>query len=131
MPIEYWIEKDRRRVRAVVTGDFTTDEMLRAVQGSTQDSEFEPGFDVLSDHTQVGEPLTTQQAKQLSSYLQDLQSVMAHARWAVVTSKPASVGMMRMLGVLLEQVPMELRVFTAMDEAEAWLSQPKQWDRGG
>ena len=125
MPIKYWIEKDHRRVRAVVSGDFTIDDVFRAIQSSTEDADFEPGFDVLSDHTDVGEPLTTQQARQMSSYIESLSRALAHSRWAVITKKPASFGMMRMLSVFLEQVPMVLRVFGNLEEAERWLSQPK------
>jgi hypothetical protein len=125
MPIKYWIEKDHHRVRAVVSGDITIDDVYRAIQGSTEDADFEPGFDVLSDHTDVGQPLTIQQAKQMSSYLESLSGVMAHSRWAVITNQPASFGMMRMLSVFLEQVPMVLKVFGTLEEAERWLSQPK------
>lgn len=125
MPIKYWIEKDHRRVRAVVSGDFTIDDVFRAIQSSTEDADFETGFDVLPDHTDVGEPLTPLQARQISSYLKSLSGVMAHSRWAVITRKPASFGMMRMLSVFLEQVPMVLRVFGTLEEAERWLSRPK------
>ena len=101
-------------------------DMFRAIRSSTEDSGFEPGFDVLSDHTDVGKPLTTEQALQLSSYLDSLRSVMQHSRRAVVTSKPASFGMMRMLSVYLEQAPMILRFFKTLEEAEKWLSQPRE-----
>lgn len=125
MPIKYWIEKDHRRIRAVVSGDFTEEDILQAIENSTKDADFEPGFDVLSDHRDVGEPLNTQQAWQISSCLDSLFRVMAHSRWAVVTNKPASFGMMRMLSVLLEQVPIVLRIFGSLEEAERWLSEPK------
>ena len=125
MPIEYWIEKDRRRIRAVVSGDVKTEEILQTLKGSTEHSDFQPGFDILSDHTDVGEPLSTQQARLMSAYLMGIRKMMAHSRWAVVTRKPASFGMMRMLAVFLEEVPMTLRVFGTLVEAEEWLSQPK------
>ena len=125
MPIKYWIEKNNRRIRAVVSGNITADETFRAIKESTEDPDFEPGFDVLSDHTSIGEPLTTQQATEMSSYLKKLSGVMTHSRWAVITKNPASYGMMRMLSVFLEEVPMKLEVFGNMEEAETWLSQPK------
>jgi hypothetical protein len=46
MPIKYWIEKDHRRVRAVVSGDFTIDDVFRAIQSSTEDADFEPGIEL-------------------------------------------------------------------------------------
>ncbi len=126
MSIKYWIEKDRRRIRAVASGDVTTEEILQALKGSTEHDDFQPGFDILSDHTNVGEPLSTQQARLMSAYLVGIRKVMANSRWAVVTRKPASFGMMRMLSVFLEEVPMTLRIFGTMEEAEEWLSQPKE-----
>ena len=123
MPIKYWIEKDHRRIRAVVSEDITVDDVFTAIKGATEDADFEPGFDVLSDHTEVVAPLTTKQAEQMSSYLSSLSKVMAHSRWAVITKNPASYGMMRMLWVFLEEVPMELKIFETMEEAYKWLSQ--------
>ena len=125
MSIKCWIDKDHRRVQAVVSGDFTIDDIFRAIKGSTEDADFEPGFDILSDHTDVGEPLTAPQAEQMSSYLKNLSKVMAHSRWAVITNHPASYGMMRMLSVFLEELPMVLEIFGTLEEAERWLSQPK------
>ncbi|UCD81599.1 MAG: hypothetical protein JSW26_09310 [Desulfobacterales bacterium] len=129
MPIKYWIDKDHRCVRAIVSGEFTIDDIFQAIKDSTEDVDFEPGFDVLSDHTNVGEPLTTQQATQLSSYLKNMSSVMAHARWAVVTKDPASFGMMRMLSVFLQEVPMVLKIFETLEEGEKWLFQSKENQR--
>ena len=69
MPIEYWIEKELHRVRAVVTDDFTTDEILNTLQTVSEDADYEASFDVLSDHTNIGEPLTYHQNKNLETAL--------------------------------------------------------------
>ena len=131
MPIEHWIEKDRHRVRAVVTGEFTNDEIFQAIRASVEDPEFRAGFDILSDHTQIGTPITTQQAEALSSYLRGFSKYFAGSRWAVVTTKPASYGMMRMLSVFVEKVPMSLQVFKTVSEAETWLATPKEAKSSG
>lgn len=125
MPINYWIEKDHRHIRSIVSGNITIDDIFQTINASIEDADFEPGFDILSDHTEISEPLTTIQANQVSSYLKNLHSVMAYSRWAVITKLPASYGMMRMLSVFLEEVPMELNIFDTLEEAEKWLSQPK------
>jgi len=62
---------------------------------------------------------------EISSYLKNLYGVMAHSRWAVITKNPASYGMMWILSVFFEEVPMELNIFGTMEAAERWLSQPK------
>lgn len=128
MPIKQWVEPDRRRIRAVVDGDCSIFEMLGAIDFAIRDPDFVPGFDVLSDHTKIGEPLTTPQAQAIVTHLEGLAEQMAGSRWAVVTRKPASYGMMRMLSVLIKSVPMRLEVFSSFDEAEQWLASPRLAD---
>lgn len=125
MPIVTRIEKDRKRVIAIVTGDLSIDEMINAINSSTKDPDFERGFDVLSDHTGINEPISTTQAEALARHLESLKEFYSGSRWAVVTRKAASYGMMRMLSVFLTKVPMELQAFYSLEEAEAWLSLSK------
>lgn len=131
MPIRIWVEKDRRLVRAVVMGSITVGEIVEAIDASIRDPDFEPGFDILSDHTAIGEPLTPSQAQQTAAHLMKFSPSMAGARWAVVVGTPASYGMMRMLAVLLERIPMTLRAFTSLADAEAWLARTSERPRGG
>ncbi len=109
----------------MVSGDFTFDEILDTVTKAVNDPDFVPGCDILSDHTQVGEVLTMSQARRLTVHLRGLSEHFAGARWAVVTTKPASYGMMRMLSVLVEEVPMQLEVFHSFEDAERWLGEPR------
>ena len=46
-------------------------------------------------------------------------------RWAIVATVPASYGMMRMLSVHAERVPMDARVFERAEDAESWLDSPR------
>ncbi|MEJ2054430.1 MAG: hypothetical protein P8X42_10955, partial [Calditrichaceae bacterium] len=85
--------------------------------------DFKPGFNVLSDHTQIKKSITTKQVQALSSHIQKLKPYLADTRWAVLTAKKSSYGMMRMLSVYLESIPVELEVFYKLEEAEAWLNQ--------
>ena len=65
------------------------------------------------------------QAHQMTAYVENMKEVMGHSRWALVTTKPASYGMMRMLSAMLEPVPIIIRIFDTLEEADDWLSQPK------
>ena len=125
MPIVTRIERDRKRVIAIVTGDLFLDEMINAINSATEDPDFEPGFDVLSDHTGINAPISTTQAETLASHLESLKEYYSGSRWAVVTEEAASYGMMRMLSVFLTKVPMDLEVFYSFEEAEKWLSVSK------
>ncbi len=121
MPIHYSIDPERRLVLATVRGDFTLDEIVASIDNAVQDSAFEPGFNVLSDHREVGNPITPTQLMQTVEHIGRDQSPLAGARWAVVTTKPASWGMMRAFAVWAESIPLTIQVFRSMEEAEAWL----------
>lgn len=122
MPIVTRIERDRKRVIAILTGDISLDEMINTINSSIADPDFEPGFDVFSDHTGINAAIKTTQAEILASHLESLKKYYSGSRWAVVTKEAASYGMMRMLSVFLASIPMELRVFYSFEEAENWLS---------
>lgn len=123
MPLEYRIDRERRRIVVTVTGDFTMEEIVALIDTSTTDPDFEPGFDVLSDHTGVGRVITPAQAQGMVAHLRSISERVAYARWAVVATKAASYGMLRMVAALAEAVPMTVEVFSTVEEAEAWLGE--------
>ncbi|MEW6674202.1 MAG: hypothetical protein AB1427_21110 [Thermodesulfobacteriota bacterium] len=124
MPIKIWIEKDQKRVRVVVTGTFSTDDIFQAIDRIRDDPDFESGFAILSDHTGIDTAITPTQAQSTAAHIEQLSRHFAGAKWAVVTQKDASYGMMRMLSVYLETVPVYLQVFRSFEEAEDWLAGP-------
>jgi hypothetical protein len=121
MAIRYWIDKDRKLIRAELTGSFTIEEMFNVIKDTLNDPGFEKGFNILSNHLKVKRFITTPQVKGLAGLLASFRHVLENAKWAVVTVNPASFGMMRMLAVYLEDVPMELRIFETEREALQWL----------
>lgn len=120
MPIRIWIDQECGIVRGVVEGAFETAEMMEALNGILEDDAFTPGTPVLSDHRTVSTVLTREQAMAVAARLAAMAPQLAGMRWAVVTTHPASYGMMRMLSVLLEDAGVEMRIFEEMDEAEGW-----------
>jgi hypothetical protein len=124
MPIRYWIDKDRRLVRFTLSGVFSTREMFDAVGGALRDPKIEKGFDVLSDHSRIERFITTPEVTDLVQFIAGFNSLMKDAKWAVITRHPASYGMMRMLSVYLENIPMKLRLFESEDDALDWLRPP-------
>lgn len=125
MPITVQVRADEKLVRFEIVGDFTLAEIFDAIDGALEDAAFEPGFNVLTDHRRVGEPLTTFQAEQTVAHLDSLRDRIGGARWAAVVKTPASRGMLRMVATLAERVPVEVRLFESIREAEAWLAEPK------
>ncbi len=125
MPIRFWIEADKKRVRAVVTGEVTDKEIVEALDHIAADPEFKSGFDVLSDHMNITKAITTEQVKLTSAHIDELSKRLSGIRWAVVTKSDASYGMMRMLSTFLEPARISLNVFRSMDQAEEWLAGPR------
>lgn len=123
MPIRNFIDEKAARVVSTVSGEFTIEEIVTAISESVLDPRFRPGFQILSDHTAVGSPLTPDQAKMMIAHLETLGKYLKDSRWAVVTHKDASFGMFRMASVLAERIPMEIRAFYSHEEAEAWLAE--------
>ncbi|MBN2585934.1 MAG: hypothetical protein JXA64_01480 [Candidatus Fermentibacteraceae bacterium] len=124
MGIRVWVEPERRLVRIEIVGDSSTAEIIDAIDSAVSDPRTEPGFNILSDHTGVGEPLTTPQAHEMADHFHKLIDIMSGSRWAVVSRKAASIGMMRMLAVLLNNIPMTVEIFDSIEEAEEWLFSP-------
>lgn len=124
MPIKLWVDTDNQRVRAIVTGNFSTAEILRSINQAVEDPEFKPGFNILSDHTGIDTAITPEQAQMTAAHMEQLARYFTGSKWAVVTATDISYGMMRMLSVYLENIPVYLQVFRSMAEAEDWLSMP-------
>lgn len=121
MPIRHWIDREHRLIRAEVSGSTSIEQMQECIREAICHPDFDVGFNIYSDHTRVTEIINTEQVKQLSSQLNLLRNQMKNAKWAVVTRAPASVGMMRMLGTYLEEIPISLRIFSSQEDAMHWL----------
>jgi len=120
MPITHAVDVARRLLRFDVAGTLTTEEMTRAVDGAARS--LGPGrYQVLSDHRALITPATAPQLEALVAHLTRYRSHFGDSQWAVVVGQPASFGMMRMLGVLAERIPIEVEAFTDPAAAEVWL----------
>ncbi len=121
MAITYWIEKEKKRIQALVVGKFTMEDIIQTIYQVTADPNFQAGFDILSDHTGIEEVITTEQIKITTSHLTTLSHHFTGSRWAVVTTRDASFGMMRMFSIYLEKILITLKVFRSITQAEKWL----------
>ena len=123
MPIKPSIDVEQRRVFIEVSGSFSLDQIFESIHRIVEHPDFQPGFDVLSDHTQVTEFLTSDQARSMAAHLSSLSRYLAGTRWAVVTVEPTSHGMLRMVSALVEHVPITVSIFRSHDEANLWLAE--------
>lgn len=125
MPVTHAVDQDAGVVRLVLSGVLTAADMVGAVQAVLAD--LEPGrrYDVLSDHRGLVEPATREQLLQLSDFLGSRGSPFHDRRWAVIVGSQASYGMIRLLSVHLESVPIWVAPFHDAAEAEAWLARAR------
>lgn len=121
MPITYALDQDRKLIRAEVAGEFTADDMLRCVTDAAVEAKG-AGWNVISDHRRISHPATRDQLERLTGRLESMRRHFSGARWAVVTTNVASFGMMRMLQVMAERIPMQLQIFGDYEEAERWVT---------
>ena len=123
MPITHTVDRDRRRITFDVAGTLRIDEMLAAVD-SALESAGAGTYTVLSDHRQLLTAATTTQLHTLIAHLATHRAHLGDSRWGVVVAQPASFGMMRMLSVLAEEIPIEVGVFKDLTAASEWLDLP-------
>ena len=122
MPITATLDGFAYVIRFVLSGTLTLPEMTAAVDAVVKEVGSDGGYDVLSDHRALDTPATVAQLEGLVEYLRRRAKVIHGRKFAVVTASAASFGMMRMLSVLAQRIPMEVAVFQDIAEAEEWLS---------
>ena len=129
MPIRIWIEKEAALARAEVWGVVTTEEILSAIDSVMEDPDFHSGFNGLSDHRKVDQILTPEQMHRLITHLATFRDRVANRRWAIVTGSQAAYGMIRMTSAHATRIPLDIRPFKTLEEAEEWLSTDPTTDR--
>ena len=118
MPVSFEVDREARLIRVAIRGDFTAAEMVAAVIGSAKAAK--PGYNILSDHREIGTPATRHQMEQVAMLMADMKTTFGGSRCAVIVATAASFGMMRMLSVLLEPADVTLEIFDDPVDAERW-----------
>ncbi len=124
MPLSFTCDPHERRVRVIVEGTFTLDDIVGMLRSVVAIPEFGPGFRVLSDHRGVERPATVQDVEGILAWMREKRDRFQDVRWAIVTQRPSSYVVMGLLSTLADlRVRMTVRVFTRLAEAEAWLDE--------
>jgi hypothetical protein len=116
MPIHSDVDHAGQLVRFRIVGEWSTDEMLSAVTSALDI--LQPGrcYDVLSDHSEIGEPATPEQVRALIRLLAERGSAFLGRRAVMVTASPASYGMMRMLGAHCDGIGLDVHVVWSLED---------------
>lgn len=124
MPITPQVDKERRRVYFKLSGEFSSADIVDAITQALTHRDFQPGFDVLSDHTEVTRVIQRDQIEVTTTVLKKFQTALSGARWAmVVGNSDYQWGMLRMLSGLVSALPVDARTFRDEAAAVAWLKE--------
>ena len=121
MPITYQIDADKRTIRTKAVGQVTLQEVIDHFRTLEQDPQCPERTDVFLDLSEVD---SLPAAPQISSVVDELKRVRAKVRFdacAIVASRTALFGMMRMFEVLAEDFFRVTRTFRIATEAEICL----------
>ena len=122
MPITVSLDTYAHVIRFVLTGTLSLNEMIAATDTMLREVGSDGACDVLSDHRGLDTPATVQQLEGLVEHWRRRATALHGKKFAVVTASAASFGMMRMLSVLAQRIPMEVAVSQDIAEAEQRLS---------
>jgi hypothetical protein len=121
MTLTHRVDKKTGIVHIDVMGSFTMQQIRALIDGVVNDPDFRRGYHTLSDHRRIGDPATSDQVRGTLEHVATHVEALGASKWAVVASKAASYGMMRMMEMLAEELPIEISVFRDLEEARHWL----------
>ena len=122
VPIDVQLHPADRLLEIRLSGELSTEEMLRFVDELASHSDFPGGGRMLSDHRLLEQVGTLDQVEALLDRLRSYGPVFRDTRWAIVTTRAESYGMMRVLSALAQlRNGMEVQVFSDMESAHQWL----------
>jgi hypothetical protein len=135
VPITYQIDSDKKLIRTKAVGQLTAQEVINHFWTLARDARYPECPDVFLDLSEVD---SLPKTHQLSIVVGEMKRIGAKLRFgtcAILTSRDALFGMMRMFEALAEEFFRETRTFRNATEAEAWLASrqsladPKTADR--
>jgi hypothetical protein len=122
MPVTYRIDAATRTIRTTCSRPLAFAEVMDHFRGLKEDPACSGPLNVLLD---VSDADLVPQASQLGAVSAAVSLVRSKVQFracAIVATRDAMFGMMRMFEVLASDYFSAIRVFRKMDEAEAWLA---------
>jgi len=126
MPVTYTIDTKERLIRTRCTGMVTFAEVVEHFRELARDPECAERLDVSLDLSEVNSLPDASQIRAVSLELKNIQRNVRFGACAIVASRDALFGMLRMFEVMVQDYFRAIRVFRASAEAEAWLVSQRQ-----
>jgi len=111
---------DNGILKYVVIGQYDFEEVYPIINESLKDPHFLPGTNFLIDVTQSISNRSTEDAYGFIDFLGSRDEFKG-SKIAVVTPRPTSYGLARIVSVYLEELAISLEVFRDLADAEQWL----------
>lgn len=106
----------------VIEGSMTSLEMTSTMREIATTPELPDGFTALSDHSRVERSISPSQIVELVAMMERYAPRFTGSRWAIVSTRPASYGMMRVLAARVPlAVSMQVKIFFDVRRATRWL----------
>jgi len=121
MPAQIQVDRRTRTVYLTVSGTLSDADVSATIQQMIDAVAGETGYNVFGDHRGMTTPATSEQVSIAAKLIGSPSSPFRGGRWAIVSSTDASFGMMRVLSVKTEDVPVEMEVFRDIESADRWL----------
>jgi len=121
VPISYQIDAEKNLIRTTAVGQLTLEEVVDHFRTLAEDAQRPEGPDVFLDLSEV---TSAPDARQLSIVVGEMKRIGAKLRFgacAILASRDALFGMMRMFEALAEEFFRETRTFRDETEALVWL----------
>jgi len=128
VPIKYQIDADKKTIRTKAVGYVTLQEVIDHFRTLEQDPQCPERPDVFLDLREVD---SLPETPQLSTVIHELKRIRAKVRFeacAILSSRNALFGMMRMFEALAEKYFRVTCTFRIASEAEAWLLSQRSLD---
>ena len=122
MPVTYEIDLDKRTVRTKCAGLVTLQDVIDHFRTLEQDPDCPDLLDVFMDLTEID---SLPETHQISTVIKQMKRVRGQVRFgacAILASRDAVFGMMRVFEVMAEECFRVTRTFRVRSEAEAWLA---------
>ena len=120
MGVQHSIEADARFVRLVYSGAVTLNDLTKTMDSVFGDPAYQRGYGFLVDRRLALTP-TTDYVERAVAFMRRRRYEVAGSRLAIVASSSGTYGMMRLAQMLAADLVKEIRIFKALDDAEAWL----------
>jgi hypothetical protein len=122
MPIDCMFEAGIVHVK--LSGRYTFESALEAIEGVVEDERFEKGMNLLLDVIGSEETRTSYQMEELAAKIGSMRIALG-SRVALCARRAHHYGLARMHSAFGQRYGMEYGVFIGVDEAKEWLREKK------